>query len=210
MPGPVLGLGTDVEHDHLAARQPLLKLGGGDLLDPVPFAQILVGENAHLGHMANRDVADGGPQLADPLVGQTVEDPVPLTPRADQPGSRQHLQVLRGVRDALRDLTRELLDRALPLIEDVDDLRPPTAPERLRDRRQRIEQRHLRRTTRHILKLSLEYLKIKSACVISTREIRPIPDAQARVTGHDQADMKTLVILNDPAYGTEPGRKDSR
>ena len=77
MPGPVLGLGAHVEHDHLAARQPLLELGGGDLLDPVALAQILVGEHAHLGHMADGDVADGRPQLADPLARQPVEDPVP-------------------------------------------------------------------------------------------------------------------------------------
>jgi hypothetical protein len=35
MPGPVLGLRPHVEHDDVAPRQPLVKICGGKLLDPV-------------------------------------------------------------------------------------------------------------------------------------------------------------------------------
>jgi hypothetical protein len=49
----------------------------------------------------------------------------------------------------LRDLSGQVLDRALALREHVDDLRSPAAPERLRRRRERIEQGGLRSPTRH-------------------------------------------------------------
>jgi hypothetical protein len=57
---------------------------------------------------------------------------------------------------------RDLVDRTLTLREQIDDLSPAAASQCLRDRRQHVEQRRLRRTTRHILKLSLEDLNIKS------------------------------------------------
>ena len=37
VPRPVLGLGPHVKHDHISPRQPLLKLLGGNMLDPVPL-----------------------------------------------------------------------------------------------------------------------------------------------------------------------------
>jgi uncharacterized protein involved in oxidation of intracellular sulfur len=39
--------------------------------------------------------------------------------------------------------------------------------------------------------------------VFSADRTRPIPDAAATAARHDHGDVKTLVILNDPAYGTE-------
>src|SRR5437764_9293592 len=96
--------------------------------------------------------------------------------------------MLRGVRDALVDLARDLLDRALPLREQIDDLRPPSASQRLRNRRQRVEQGRFRRTTRHILKVSLEYLKNYAVVLRSNaaaRHSRRAPDREstARVPG---------------------------
>src|SRR6185437_9633568 len=70
--------------------------------------------------------------------------------------------MLRRVRHALRDLTRELLDRALALRENVDDLRASPASECLRHGRLRIEERRLCSTAAHVPKLSLEYLRIKT------------------------------------------------
>jgi hypothetical protein len=66
------------------------------------------------------------------------------------------MQVLRGIRGALRDLVRDLLDRALALREQIDDLCPAAAAERLGHGRERVEQGHLRCATCHIRKLSLE------------------------------------------------------
>ena len=112
--------------------------------------------------MAGRDLTDGRPQVCDPLARKPVDDSRPFPPRANQPGPREHVEMLGGVRDALRDLVRDLLDGTLTLRQQVDDLRPAAATQRLCCGCERIEQRRLRRGTCHVFKLSLEYLKIKS------------------------------------------------
>ena len=149
MPRPVLGLRPHVEHDHVAPRQPLLKLRGGNLLDPVPLTQVLVRQLIHLCDVAHRDIAHRRPEIAHPLARQPIEDPRPLPARANQTRPSQNLQVLRRVRDALGDLVRDLLDRALALREHIHDLRPAAAAERLRHRRERVEQGHLRGPIAH-------------------------------------------------------------
>src|SRR5207245_6552351 len=102
------------------------------------------------------DIADRSPEVAHALARKPVEDPRPFPARANETRPSENVQVLRGVRDALRDLVRDLLDRTLALRKQIDDLRPATAAERLRHRRERVEQRHLRCATCHILNLSLE------------------------------------------------------
>src|SRR5213076_1495551 len=102
----------------------------------------------------HRDIAHRRPEITYPLTRQPIEDPRPLPARANETRPSQNMQVLRRVRGALRDLVRDLLDRALTLREQIDDLRPAAAAERLRHRRERIEQGHLRCATRHISKLS--------------------------------------------------------
>ena len=135
----VLGRRAHVEHDDLVARHPLLQLLCRKLFDAVAVAQVLVGQHRHLGDMADGDVADGRPELSDAVACQPVENASPLAPGAHQARASQHLQMLRGVGDALPNLVRQLVDRAFPLGEHVDDLGSPPAAERLRDRRQRIE-----------------------------------------------------------------------
>ena len=126
------------------------------MLDPVPLTQVLVRQLVHLCDVSDGDIADRRPEIAHPLARQPIEDPRPLPARANETRTSEHAQVLRRVRDALRDLVRDLLDRALALREQIDDLRPAAAAERLRHRRERVEQGHLRCATRHIFKLSLE------------------------------------------------------
>src|SRR5213594_4362887 len=126
------------------------------MLDSIPLTQVLVRQLIHLCDMAHRDIADRRPEIAHPLARQPIEDPRPLPTRANETRPSQNMQVLRRVRDALRDFVRDLLDRALALREQIDDLRPAAASERLRYRRERVEQGHFRCATRHILKLSLE------------------------------------------------------
>src|ERR1051325_7126509 len=100
----ILGLRPHVEDDHVPAREPPLELRGTQLLDPVPLAEVLVREHAHLGYVPDSDVADSRPQVANPLARQTVEDPRPLATRAHQTRPCKYLKMLRRVRDALRDL----------------------------------------------------------------------------------------------------------
>jgi hypothetical protein len=62
-----------------------------------------------------------------------------------------------GTRDTLADLRRHVLDRPLALSEEIDDLGAPPAPERSRDRGERVEQSPLRRPAiTHIFKLTFE------------------------------------------------------
>ena len=84
-----------------------------------------------------------------------------LAARADEPGAREDLEVMRRVGDALADLLAELLDRALSLGEHVNDLGAAPVAERLRDGGERVEESRLRSLSPHILKLSLEYLRSK-------------------------------------------------
>ena len=51
--------------------------------------------------------------------------------------------MMRGVGDALVELHGDLLYRALPLGEQIDDLGPPSRPERLGDLGEAFEQRVL-------------------------------------------------------------------
>src|SRR5207247_1778800 len=106
--------------------------------------------------VADRDIADRRPEIAHPLARQPIEDPRPLPARANETRPSENMQVLRRVRDALRDLGRDLLDRALALREQIDDLRPAAAAERLRHGRERVEPGYLRCATRPMLKFTLE------------------------------------------------------
>ena len=159
--------------------------------------------------MTNRNVAHRRPQLPDAVAREPVEDPRPLAARAHQPRPRQHLQMLRGVGDALVDLARDLLDRAFALRKQVDDLSATAAPQRLRDRRQSVEQRRLRRTTGHIFKLSLEDLKNKP-CLLRMRRLyrngrarRPSlakrPDVvDTRRPNLSRLDRRPFIVLGRP------------
>ena len=135
-----------------------LELRRRELLDPVALAEVLVGEHAHLGDVPGGDVAHRRPQLGDAIARQPVDDPrCPRGASAPDPPAPAPADAARCWRRSARS-RRDLLDRALALREHVDDLRPPAAAERLRHRRERVEQRRLRRPARHIIKLSLEYL----------------------------------------------------
>jgi hypothetical protein len=57
--------------------------------------------------------------------------------------------MLRRVRDALRDLSGELVDRAFPLSKHVNDLSASPVPERTRYRGLSVEQGCFRGAARH-------------------------------------------------------------
>ena len=113
----VLGLRAHIEHDHVAARQPLLELVRRELLHLIALAQVLVGKHADLGHVPDGHVAHSRPEIPDALAREPVEDARALAARAHKPRAREHLQMLRGVGDALRDLAGDLLHRPLALGE---------------------------------------------------------------------------------------------
>jgi hypothetical protein len=154
--GAILGFGPHVEDDGVAPLQALLQLLCGDQLDAAALAEVLAGEHVDLRHVTGRDVAHRRPQVAHAIARETVVDAIALAPRPDETGTGEQPQVLRRVRDALRDLVRELLDRALALREHIYDLRPAPIPERLADGGEGVEQGKLCRPAVHKFNLVLE------------------------------------------------------
>jgi hypothetical protein len=107
------------------------------------------------------DITNGSPQLADALACESVVDPSPVSTRVGQATLGKQPQMVRGRRDALASLARDLLYRPLALREQVDDLRPPSAGQRCRYGRERIEEGGLRREVSDMLKLSFEHMNVK-------------------------------------------------
>jgi len=93
--------------------------------------------------MLGRHIPQRRPQLAHPVTGQPVEDTGPITAGGDYAGPGHRPQVMRRIRHALADLRGDLLDRPLTLGEQIGDLRPPPAGQRLRHLGEGIEQRIL-------------------------------------------------------------------
>jgi hypothetical protein len=123
--------------------EPFEQLGAAHDLQVLDRAQVGPGEAPEIvtldgGHRAKRR-----PERFDLLPGQAVVDPRPLPARAHQAGTGQGTQVMRRVGQALADLTCDLVHGALTLGQEVDDLHPPTRPERSRHLGQRVEQRGL-------------------------------------------------------------------
>jgi hypothetical protein len=90
------------------------------------------------------DLTHHGPQLQDLVACQPVDHARALAPGAHEAGPSEVAQMVRGVGDALSELGRHVLDRSFPLRQQVDDLRPPAARQRLPHRSQRLEERILR------------------------------------------------------------------
>jgi hypothetical protein len=129
------------------------------VLDALARAQIVLSEQAHFREMPNGHAPNRCPELRDLVAREPVDDARPFAPGTNEPRMCEHLQVLRGVRDRLGDLARDLVDRALALGEQVDDLRPTAAAERLSHRRQSVEESRLRFAASHadqLIKRSLE------------------------------------------------------
>ena len=89
------------------------------------------------------------PQLADPVARQRVVDAGPVAAGGEQARPGQGPEVVGGVGDALVDLAGDLLDRALALGEDIDDLGSPAAGQRLGHLGEAFEQRVLRGPVTH-------------------------------------------------------------
>jgi hypothetical protein len=112
-------------------------------LNLVAIAEIVVRKHMHFGEVMLGDLAHRRPQSGHAVAGEPVEDPCSLAARADEPYSRELLQVMRGVGDALIDLARQLIDRALALCEHVHNLGAATVTNRLGNRGERVEERGL-------------------------------------------------------------------
>ncbi len=147
--GRVLGGRADVEHDHVTRRDPLRELGLADLLQPGAVTEVGGGEVVEFGMVCGGHVPERRPQLHDTLRRQSVIDPCPLAAGGHQTRRRQGSQVERRVGDTLADLVGQLLDVALTLGEDIDQLSAPAVRHCLRDLGEPVEQRILRNPITH-------------------------------------------------------------
>ena len=125
------------EHD-VAARQPFAQLLAADRLDVV--AEVVVGGALDLRQPRGRGVAQGQPEAQRLLAGERVADARAFALARDHAGRVQRLQVLGGVRRRLAARARQLLDGARRLREQVEQLEPARAGERLAHQRDRLEQ----------------------------------------------------------------------
>ena len=141
--------------------EPLAQLARRQLLDPVALAQVVVGKHVHLGDVPRRDVAHRRPELADPVARKPVDDPLALAARAHEARhARAPADAARCSRRSARSRRRSPRPNALPAR--ARRRSPPAGrSQRLRDRRERVEQRRLRRSARHTFKLSLDFLSSK-------------------------------------------------
>ena len=138
-----------VDHGHFAATEAPGELVASDGLQAVTPSEVRLRESVDFRHMLAGDLAHHRPELQDLLARQPIEDarPVATSPHETRPG--QVAQMMGGVGDALADLRRHVLDRPFPLRQQVDDLRPPPARQRLAHRSQRLEERFLGRPRTH-------------------------------------------------------------
>src|SRR5579859_5376791 len=122
---------THVEDDDLARGGPAKQLVAGDLLDAA--AQVGVPGRAHLGEQRRGGIADPREQPGYVVAGQRVEDAGALLARGDQPRLVKYLQVGRAAAQAQASLAGEILHAALALREQVHQLQPLRAGQRLAD-----------------------------------------------------------------------------
>ena len=149
MAGGVLGPRPDVEHQHLAALETPNELVSPDDVHAVPRAQVRAGQTLDPGHVVGRHVAKRRPQLAHSLGGERVEDTGAVAPRGNQPGAGDGPQVVGGVGDALVDLGGDVVDRALALGQEVDQLGPASAGHGLADLSEAVVESVLGRPVTH-------------------------------------------------------------
>ena len=138
--GCVLDLRSDIEHDGVACPEPIRQLIPADDVDAVAATQVGVREPVEILDVVRRHRLDKLPQRSHPFARQGIEDPVAVSTRRDQPGTGQHMEMVRCVGHALVEFERQRLDVAFALGEDIDQLDPPTVGQRLAHLGKPVEQ----------------------------------------------------------------------
>ena len=162
VPGAELRLRAHIEHDHVAPLEPLLRARRPRAAPPVALAQVLVGEHATSATCRDRDVAYRRPQIRDPVARQAGRGPA--SPRGGCERARpaktcrccEVLATLCEISPAMSSTERS----PCASTSTISARRP--LPSACATDAKRVEQRRLRRPLAMIIKLSLEYLKIKS------------------------------------------------
>src|SRR5919198_6302982 len=142
VPGRVLLGRANVDEDDVAAGHPRDELVAVDGLDVA--AEVLARRSVDLGQAGSGRLAQRQPQPQRLVAGQRIAHARPRALACDQAGGVQGLQVLGGVRGRLIAGVRELLHGARRLGQQVEQLQPHRAGERLAHHRDRLEEGGLR------------------------------------------------------------------
>jgi hypothetical protein len=140
MAGGVLAGGADVDEDQVAGLEAREQLVAIDVVDVGAVAEVGVGERVEVVELFGGELADGQPDLEHLVGGEPVVDVGALAAGGHQPGPGEGAQVVGGVGDRLVDLVGELLDAALALGEDLDDLGAPSGAQGGGDAAEAVEQ----------------------------------------------------------------------
>ena len=133
--------GPHVDEHDVALAHPRDQLVAADRVDVL--AEVAARGALDLRQLRDRGVAQRQPQRQHLVAGERVAHARALARARDDARGVQRLEVLRGVRGRLAARARELVDRARRLGEQVEQLEPPGAGERLAHQRDRLEQRVL-------------------------------------------------------------------
>ena len=128
-----------VEDGDEALSRPLEQLPRGDRLEAVLLDEIEPDDSLHLRDVGLADAAERREQAHDRVARQAVIDVQPLLPPDDQARLAELLEVLRGVGDRDPGEGGELVDAALALGEELEELQPGRARERRADAGERLE-----------------------------------------------------------------------
>ena len=139
VPGLVLDLGAHVDEHDVTAREPFEQPLAVDRVDVL--AEVVARGALDLAQPRGRRVAQRQPQPQRLVARERVAHARALARARHHAGGAQCLQVLRGVRVRLPARARELLDAARRLRQQVEQLEPHRAGERLAHQRDRLEQR---------------------------------------------------------------------
>jgi hydroxyacylglutathione hydrolase len=148
--GLELGRGTHIENHGVTRFQTGFEFASGDGLQAGAIAEIRIGEFVDADHMFDCDVAQGCPHVTDTVTRQHVDDPGSFAASAQHTCPGHGPEMVRGVRHALSDLIRELLDGSFALRQDIDNLCTTPTRQRLGDLGERIEQSVLRYPVTHL------------------------------------------------------------
>jgi hypothetical protein len=131
-----------------SAGQPLQEVLAADRVDVL--AKIVARRALDLRQPGRRSIAQGQPEPQRLVAGQRVAHARALSRARDHAGGPQGLQVLRRVGRRLLGRPRQVLDGPRRLGQEVQQLEPHGAGERLAHERNRLEQRVLARPVSHL------------------------------------------------------------